>query len=221
VGDHWLLANELIDSSTVIDLGANRGIFSREIRKRCACRIVAIEPNPTLCAELRKDGFESHSYAIAPADGPISFFISENSEASSILPNFENMWGTHATTVVEGLTYASLRTRLAIEAQPVGALKVDIEGGELPLIETLKPEDIAGVSQITVEFHDWLKADLHGRTKDAIRKLVSMGFRSYTDTPNHKVAVEMLFLNKRLIRLGLRQRVCLWIFSHFAYLNYN
>jgi FkbM family methyltransferase len=205
----------------VIDLGANQGAFSKQLKQLYQCKAYAIEPNDELYGQLLRDNVEAFNYAITPQNGPVEFFVSNNPEASSLLANYENVWGVNRKISVEGISFHTLVQQLELDKKTIEIVKVDIEGGELALIESLSDMDVINVKQITIEFHDWLNKDLHAGTIAAIRKLVSLGFRAYTDAPHHNAVVEMLFLNRRLVDLSLKQQVNLWIFRRFAFLNYN
>jgi hypothetical protein len=104
--------------------------------------------------------------------------------------------------------------------QSIDILKIDIEGAELELIESLDAEDLNKIKQITVEYHDWLNPALHERTVNSIRKLVNYGFLSYTDVPDHTWPVEMLFLNKNLMNFSFRQKVLLKVYDLITFLKY-
>jgi FkbM family methyltransferase len=221
IADHWILAKGLDSQSLVIDLGAHKGIFAKQLTQLYQCKAYAIEANQELCASLQQQGIEAFNYAITSADRPTDFFISDNLEASSVSPNFQALWGVHRQTVVQGITFRTLLKELALTNKTIEILKVDIEGAELDLIESLADSDVRTVKQITVEFHDWLNKDLHAGTLAAIEKLAALGFASYTVTPHHNAAVEMLFLNRRLVDLDFKQQLNLWVFNRLAYLDYN
>jgi FkbM family methyltransferase len=207
--------------SLVIDLGANKGAFSKEMNRLFRCKCYCIEPNPELYEQLLNDKLNAFNYAITAANGPVEFYISTNPEASSLINNFENVWGLDKKITVEGISFQNLLRQLNIDTQIIEILKIDIEGAEIALIEGFTDDDVKNIRQITIEFHDWLNKDLHIKTVAAIKKLVSLGFTAYTDTPHHGNAVEMLFLNQKLVELDFRQQFNLWIFKRFAFLNYN
>jgi hypothetical protein len=139
----------------------------------------------------------------------------------ALIDKFEGRWGLQEKVSVPGITFQALLNHLNISGKIIDILKIDIEGAELELIETLCYEDVKNIKQITIEFHDWLNKDLHLQTVAAIKKLISLGFKAYTDTPHHGNAVEMLFLNKKLMGLTSRQKLYLSIFDASAFLRYN
>ena len=221
VRDHWVYTGNLRSGNIVIDLGANKGLFSKAMHESYGSCCYAVEPNPELYDGIDYEFITKLNSAVTSSNGPVDFYISDNAEASSIIKDFGEKWGSNTKVSIEGLTFNDLIDRLDLRGKEIDVLKVDIEGAELDLIECLKDQDMQMIKQITVEFHDWLNKDLHDRTVQAIKKLKSMGFVAYTDTPNHRWPYEMLFLNRRLINLSTRQKFFLMIFRKMIVLIYR
>jgi FkbM family methyltransferase len=214
IGDHWICTNEINANSIVIDLGANHGNFSKEITTLFHSTCYAIEPNVVLYDAINHENVIKSNYAIASIDAPITFYISKNHEASSILNEFGAQWWEEDRAVtVEGVTFATLREKLNLKGKTIDILKVDIEGAELELFEALTAPELEDIKQISVEFHDWIARDLHDRTVKVIQKLISLGFEGYTDTPSQKWTVEMFFLNKKHNNLSFKQKFFLGLFK--------
>jgi FkbM family methyltransferase len=218
--EHLVYVGDLDPDSVVIDLGANEGLFSKEIHQLCGCKCFVIEPNSRLYEHINGDFITKFCCAITSVDGPIDFYISNNKEASSIIKDFETEWGMQEKQTIEGLSLPTFMKRLDLGDKDVEILKVDIEGAELDVIESLTANDVRRIKQITIEFHDWLNMELHGRTVRAINKLVSLGFDAYSHTPGHDWPVEMLFLNRRLVQLTPRTKFFLSVFRSTAFLKY-
>ncbi len=217
INGHYVFVKDLNDNSLVIDLGASNGIFSAEITKLYNNTCYAIEPNVELYKNLNQENIISLNYAISNSDGPIDFYISNNYEASSILNDFENIWKSEKKITVQGITFKSLLDILKIDNKKIDLLKVDIEGAELDLIESLTNNEVKNIKQITIEFHDWLNKNLYDRTVGAITKLISLGFTGYTYGSLYQHPVEMFFLNKKLIDFNIKQKVFLRICKSVPY----
>jgi FkbM family methyltransferase len=220
IREHLVYTEDLNVRSTVIDLGANEAAFSREMHLLFSCKCFAIEPNAFLFDRINEDFIAKFNYAVTAVDGPVDFYISSNKEASSIIDHFENRWGVQEKQTVQGISFSSLVNELDLGGKDIEVLKIDIEGAELDLIDSLTARDVQNVKQITIEFHDWLNKDLSDRTVGAIKKLISFGFDAYTTTPNHDWPVEMLFLNRDLVRLKPKTRFFLSIFRKVTFLKY-
>jgi len=211
---HWIFVQDLNSNSIVIDLGANKGGFSKLIQEKFKSKCYAIEANKNLFDKIKTEIPLAFNYAISSFDGPLEFYISKNDEASSIIRDFENEWGFETKIQVEGVTFKNLLKKLELKNKEIEIVKVDIEGAELNFIESLTIEDVKNVKQISIEFHDWLNKSLHERTINAIKKLESLGFTSYGD-----YNIELLFINKKLVNLDSKKRINLGLYKMLISLN--
>jgi len=221
IGDHWVLVKDLNNQSIIIDLGSNKGVFTKQIQALYQSQCYAIEANADLYELLLEEKITAFNYAVTAANGPIEFYISTNAEASSLINNFENVWGLEKKVTVEGISFQSLLKKLHLENKVIEIVKIDIEGAELELIESLNDDDVKNIKQITIEFHDWINKALHERTVAAIKKLINLGFSAYTDTPHHNNAVEMLFLNQRLMDAHVKASFYLKLYKYTTFLKYR
>jgi FkbM family methyltransferase len=200
-GHHFLTAR-LGPSSVVVDLGAHRGEFSAELAHRFGCKCVAVEPVETLIRDMRGDPrIQVMHEAVSAGNGPVVLHLKQNPEANTLLPATAAV--DVGTVTVAGTTWSSLRRRAGFDG--VGLLKVDIEGAELGLLQSLTAEELQNIEQLTVEFHpEVLGGD--GGVRDAIARLKAMNFwpvrfsRGYGD---------VLFVNQAVFHLSLAQR--LWL----------
>ena len=112
---------------TVIDLGANCGLFSLYAHDSCS-RLVAVEPTPNTLTVLEEmtaghDNITVVQAAIGPDNSPVTFYLNENSTTNSML----NRKGTAIT--VPGMTLEQLMDSQGLEY--VDFIKCDIEGSEM------------------------------------------------------------------------------------------
>lgn len=217
---HWVYTKILNNQSHIVDLGANQGDFAKIMLNRFNSKLYLVEPNLMLLDSINIKCVKMNS-AVTNVDGPIKFYQSKNNEASSIIENFQNRWENDKVVEVDGISWKTLTRTLQIEeAINIDVLKIDIEGAELELIENFDLLDASMISQITVEFHDWLDEDLHLRTVAAIKKIKSLGYISFCSTPNHNWPVEMLFVKKGLMRPNLTEKISLSLLNKFSFLKY-
>jgi FkbM family methyltransferase len=157
ISGHTFLPRSIRKDGTVVDLGANRGYFARQIISRYgAIRYFAVEANPYLAASLAQEvpAIRVRHAAVTDQNTMITLNLSRNCEQSSIV---ESVAGEGASQVsVPGRTLdAILREN---EIDEIDLLKVDIEGAEVGVFSAVSDDTLAKISQITIEFHDFLGA---------------------------------------------------------------
>jgi FkbM family methyltransferase len=152
VENHTLCTSFLGPTSTVLDLGCNKGAFIRAMRKAYGCRCFAVEPNPRLFERLSvMSDIHAFNYAVSGSVGEVDFRLADNDEASSIVQSSNSVIGdiVHVKTI--GL--AGLLEQMRVEY--VDLLKVDIEGAEIEMFDAMPDSVAPAFGQLTVEFHDF------------------------------------------------------------------
>jgi FkbM family methyltransferase len=152
VENHTLCTSFLSPTSTVLDLGCNKGAFIRSMQRTYGCSCFAVEPNPRLFQHLSlMSDIRAFNYAVAGAVGEVDFCLADNDEASSIVRGSRDCLGERVKVQTIGL--AGLLEQMRVEY--VDLLKVDIEGAEIEMFDAM-PDSIApAFGQLTVEFHDF------------------------------------------------------------------
>jgi FkbM family methyltransferase len=137
-----------LGSRTVVDVGAERGAFARELLGAGSDSVHLIEPEPANADALRQQ-FEGdgrvtvHEYAAGDSDGRLTLRRSFAPDGTPLsfghtvldLPDGDEI-GWHDAVVVEARSLASLVEDGSIPAR-VGILKVDTEGHDLAVISGL------------------------------------------------------------------------------------
>ena len=155
------------EGMTCIDLGANVGKYTKKMAS-VAKRVIAFEPDPWACAELRANVADLDNVIIENAAAGAcekrvllyrhARFDSDPalySEASSVIAEKRNLTEEDAVEVkqidfiryIEGLD------------EEIGVLKIDIEGAEVDLLESLfdRPDVLARIDNIYAETHEkWI-----------------------------------------------------------------
>ncbi len=221
VNQHLIFEKGLGHNPLVIDLGANRGGFSLQMEEKYGADCFAIEPNKTLFEQIKMSASHKFNMAVSNKDGQIDLHISENDEASSTLKGFQQIWAEQSIQKVEAVSWRTLIERLpGLKQGRVDVLKVDVEGAELDLIDSLTIEDLKTVRQISVEFHDWLNWELHDRTKSSIKHLCSLGFKFISNSPSHRYPLEALFLCPELAVKPSLKSIWFRLFEKFTFIRY-
>ena len=205
VRGHHVYSRSLDANSFILDLGANQGDFSREISVRWGCRCVAVEASSRTFQSIPETNLVTKlNCAVSGTSGPASFFESANSEASSFFPEIAESFGVEKSYLVSAITYRDLLLQANLPIPAV--LKLDIEGAELSLLQSLDEKDLESIEQITVEFHDFVGG--FGRSGEIgviRRRLRAAGFIHLR--MGGLLNCDDLFLNRRRCRVTSFDRV--------------
>jgi FkbM family methyltransferase len=174
IAGHSFVTSWLGPDSVVVDLGANVGAFSYAIHRKYGCRVAGVEANPALAqAILQNDRLSCANLAITGNAGEIEFFVDpKNSEASTIDPQLPR--AQLQRVVVEGKPFADF----VIERRftRIDLLKIDIEGAELELLETMPQPILRDIRQICVEFHAFIRPQDLPRVQAVIAAMRARNF---------------------------------------------
>lgn len=191
---HHFYTDILDSNSIVIDLGAHRGEFSTLISEQFGCKCYAVEASPELWELILESHLvKPYNYVITDRNHPVEFHLANNPECNTIynLPTET----TEKVVQVEGITLDKFLEINQIDQ--VDLLKIDIEGAEIELFNSLSDATIAKINQISVEFHDFLPyIDNMGQKIETIKtKLKKLGFACIVYTIScHE---DVLFINRQ------------------------
>ena len=141
---------EMNDTGVLIDIGANIGAVSIW-GARLGTRAIAVEPEPdnlsylnaNLAENLNPDAYTVLANACTPAPGPVHLMPAHGD--TQVVTESSN-----DTVTVEGITLEQVYLRARVPYSDV--LKIDIEGGEYPLIAATPVEVLRKSRYITLEF---------------------------------------------------------------------
>ena len=74
--------------------------------------------------EINVLGISKYNYAITKNNGPVSFFLSDNDEASSLIKDFQSNWANKGEYLVEGVTWELLIQYLNLTQKKISILKI-------------------------------------------------------------------------------------------------
>ena len=192
IAGHTFVGTWLTDGGNVVDLGMNQGNFARAIHKQYNCNVVGVEANPFLASGFNEPGGpQCFNLAISARKGKVRFFIDPgNSEAGSLLAVDEKL---AQSVEVEGIPFTEFYA--ARGAKDVDLLKIDIEGAEIDLFESVEPSIFAHTKQICVEFHAFLHPQHLPAIRSIITRMQAAGFYCCDFSTKY---LDVLFANKKL-----------------------
>jgi FkbM family methyltransferase len=213
---HTIYTPPLGTDAVVLDLGAYRGEFAKEMSARYGGTYYLVEANPVLAEALRVEGrFPVWPCAVADTEGSIPFHIAHNDTGSSLLtlPR-ESVYNCvlRETVQVQARQLESLLTE--IRAPRIDLLKMDIEGAEVGILRSLSRATLRAIGQITVKFSSepvfGFDADDRRRdVEEVIRSLQRHGFLCVDFSGTARL--DVLFVNCALHRIPWLQRM-MWEF---------
>lgn len=164
---------------TVLDIGANVGLFTELAVRKGAKKVIAAEINQNAIRTFRdihnqkKEGIEviMRTEAISREQGTLTIYNDpDNSLVGSI---FSNKIGLSDSYEVQSIGIDQLFGKAKIQAESVSLLKMDVEGSEYDIFDGFSIDNLKKVDNIIMEFHE----NFGGRLRDSVtNKLEEAGF---------------------------------------------
>jgi FkbM family methyltransferase len=172
---------------TVIDIGANVGLFAHYLASRCgAVRIHCFEPGAearrklvqNLNANALQDVISVHPVAVSDRRGSAHLHRAQNSAHRSLFASeyVDADLGDDVETVT--LDDAVAMTN----AGRIDLLKIDAEGAEVEIVEGAAPPTWASIDRVAFEFHEEFRP---GSRERVCRTLAQHGFRHFRKVGRH------------------------------------
>lgn len=172
VRGHTICTLGLGPTSVVVDAGAHRGEFSDSLMRRFGCEPHLIEAHPSLARELAARFSSVIPAALAAEAGFTQFFEDRNPEAGNIVCRNDPV-GEPVTVPAATLSGIMQQLRLA----HIDLLKLDVEGSEFDILLQTEAAVLRRISQISVEFHDFLSRPSYQGLYVKVRaRLEALGF---------------------------------------------
>ena len=194
--------DELNTEAVVIDLGANRGVFSKGIMDKYDCTVEAYEPSRLLCDNQSTEisnqysKFAFHQKAVWSKDKTmvLTDFCDKNGGTSGVA----NTLMEHKSDTRHDGRY--LREKYQVQCEDINKilknhekvdiLKVDIEGSEFEVLASVTDENLKKCKQVCVEFHLFCQAEykLNITNEDlltVINRMNNLGFKHLKTNNKH------------------------------------
>ncbi len=129
------LLPELVDRTrAAVDVGANRGVWTHQLAGLCP-RVYAFEPNPKMFAILsaaRPDNAQVRQMALSDKAGVAALKVPQTARG------YSNQHGSLESNWTDGHDFGVVEVETArmddLELDPVGFIKIDVEGHEAAVI---------------------------------------------------------------------------------------
>jgi FkbM family methyltransferase len=188
---HHTFLSILDCNSVVIDLGANQGAFSHEIIKRFGCTVFAAEPIKSVSARIgTHPRLMVLNCGIGKETGEAIINVFRD-RCASLLPPRPNEAATGEK--IEVVTFSRFLSLTGVFE--VDLLKLDIEGAELDVLDSIDDETLRRIRQITVEFHDFIYPGTARRVDNIRQRLRAAGFHDICFSLDNS---DVLFINRSL-----------------------
>jgi len=171
------------EGDVVVDIGGNIGMFSRRAIERGASKVVTFEPVATAFSCLVENvgnSVECHKIAISDKTGSTNFVtpdVVSNLGGSVRADKAEDNRDTAHTEKCITMSLTDLWD-IGVLPERVNFLKIDCEGGEKEIIETITDEQLGRIDKISMEYHGSLLG--HDLRESFTSRVRNMGFETFT-----------------------------------------
>ena len=180
IKNHTFFLKKIKDGSLIIDLGMNKGEFSKTICNfKKNLYITGVELNTDLMSGLNKfNNFYIKNLVIAGHSGKIKFYEVEHSTRKEyfgkiytiILDEKWKIKKEFETKCISLNEFISESMKVA-KIDKVDLIKLDIEGAEINALNSLDEDTLNKIKQITLEFHGFMFASQTQQVTKLTKKL--------------------------------------------------
>lgn len=207
--NHTFVHPSLYDAKVAIDCGANHGEFAAWLSQHTSAQVYSFEPDPRLFPKLPSlPRVQYFPTAVDGESGECQFALGAQHCSSSVYRESD----AQQLVTVPKISLADFCRQRAITK--IDFLKMDIEGAELNVFEQANDELLTTITQITVEFHDFLNKDDIPRIERIVARLRKLGF--FGVRLSHYTWGDCLFINQNQIRLNPFQKCKLIVMGKYA-----
>jgi FkbM family methyltransferase len=199
---HTILPDIVSPGSIVVDCGANAGRFSLEMIRKFKCICYAIEAAPDTFRTIPSTpNLHRYNFALCGTNKVAAMSIDKDTTRSSIKTHPEE--STVDVVDVQGRHLGEFLAQVFLDER-IDLIKMDIEGAEIEVIDSLGDELIKRVGQWTIEFHDFMGLTSSFDVKRCVERIAGLGFRELFWSKRRNTA-DVLLVNKN--RFPLRRYI--------------
>jgi FkbM family methyltransferase len=184
--DYFQHGIRVAPGDTVIDIGANFGSFAAVASQKVGAdgAVLSFEPDPVVYSRLIKtielNGFtnvKAFNEAVTDKDGELTFYVHPKSAFSTLMETV----GNRRSSDLNSITVRSRTINDVIKDVDgtVHLLKIDCEGAEYSILDSLDADLAKGILQISMEVHEVPNR----KVKEVPAMLRNLGFRVQDTCP--------------------------------------
>lgn len=143
---------DLSSSDVVLDVGGYEGQWASDIIARYGCLVHIFEPVPAFAENIKKRFSRNssaviHAAGLGHADGTMEIAIDDNASSQFVVG------GDRIMAPILGIAEFLSREKIG----EIGLMKINIEGGEYPLMEKLLSDgSISRIRELQIQFHNFV-----------------------------------------------------------------
>lgn len=171
------------EDDVVLDLGANIGVFAHRAIQRGASKVICFEPmsNTFNCLVRNLDSkCIAHKNAVG-GDNKIETFIihtSNNNTGGATTLTQDKLMDTKNEIHSEKVFVVGINEVFKAYDNTIDFMKIDIEGGEVEVLEAITDENLQSIRCLAAEFHKTYE-EFEDFQKSFIDRMDKLGFNSF------------------------------------------
>jgi FkbM family methyltransferase len=146
------------EGDVVLDLGANIGVFAHRAEQRGASKVICFEPmSPTFDCLIKNIGPKTIAYknAVGGKNGIETFTIhtSHTNLGGATTNNQDRLMNKHKEVHSEQVFVVDVNSIFEAFNNQIDFMKIDIEGGEVDVLNAITDENLVSLRCLSGEFH--------------------------------------------------------------------
>lgn len=169
------------EGDVVLDIGANIGVFSYRAEIRGASKIISFEPiTPTFNCLIKNKSNNSLVYkmAVGNKNGWVDFSIPDDLSNLGGGTSKNEVTMDRSVSLTEKCYMININEVFNDLVEKVDFMKVDIEGGEVELLNAITDENLLSLRCLACEFHK-INDEFDKFQEDFVSRMNKLGFKSF------------------------------------------